>query len=173
MPEDPAPLADLLRRALQATLPEHMVPAAFVPLERLPLNANGKLDRAALPVPQAARGPFVAPRNGVETVLAEIWQELLKVERVGVEDDFFDLGGHSLIATQVASRVYEAFRIELPLLTLFEARTVANLAQALLQQEPRPGQLEKMAAVFLRLRNLSPEEKQKMLAARRGGEGVG
>ncbi len=119
-----------LREQLSRRLPEYMVPGAFVVLERLPLNANGKLDRHVLPVPESASGEgrYAAPRTAAEEVLAGIWAEVLKVERVGVEDGFFDLGGHSLLATQVASRVRRAFGVEVPLRALFEAPTVAGLA---------------------------------------------
>jgi amino acid adenylation domain-containing protein len=122
--------ADALRTHAGRTLPEYMVPSAFVPLDALPLTPNGKLDRKALPAPDlaSAEEAYVAPRTPVEEVLAGIWAEVLRVERVGVEDSFFDLGGHSLLATRVVSRVRELFAIELPLRALFEGPTVAQLA---------------------------------------------
>ena len=124
-----APDAAALRRAVAARLPEHMVPSAFVVLPALPLTANGKVDRRALPAPEAAeREEYAAPRTPAEEVLAGIFSALLGVERVGAEDDFFLLGGHSLLATQVASRVRRAFGVEVPLRTVFEASTVRKLA---------------------------------------------
>jgi amino acid adenylation domain-containing protein len=122
--------ADALRAHLRRSLPEYMVPAAFVVLEALPLTPNGKLDRKALPAPEhaAQADRYVAPRTPVEEVLAGIWAEVLRRERVGVEESFFDLGGHSLLATRVLSRIREVFAIELPLRALFEGRTVAELA---------------------------------------------
>jgi amino acid adenylation domain-containing protein len=132
------PAADAVagwRAGLRRLLPEHMVPAVFVLLERLPVTANGKLDRAALPQPDATRpeleARYVAPADAVEARLAGLWGEVLGLERVGVEDDFFsELGGHSLLATQLLSRIRKAFDVELALRALFEAPTVRELANA-------------------------------------------
>jgi amino acid adenylation domain-containing protein len=137
-------LVPALRAAARARLPEYMVPSAFVVLETLPLTPNGKLDRAALPAPDAAgsrEGAYVAPRTPTEERMAATWAEVLGLERVGVEASFFDLGGHSLLATQVASRVREAFGVDLPLRALFEAPTVAELSLRVesLRAEPGPG----------------------------------
>jgi amino acid adenylation domain-containing protein len=122
------PTAAELREALTARLPAYLVPGAFVQLESIPLTPNGKVDRRALPAPQADGDAFVAPRTPTEEVLAGIWAELLGVERVGAEDDFFALGGHSLVATQVISRVRQAFGVELPLRDLFEAPRMGAFA---------------------------------------------
>ena len=112
-----------------------MVPALFVALERLPVTANGKLDRSALPEPDAGRlegrRTYRAPETATERTLAEIWGELLGERSVGVDDDFFDLGGHSLLAAQVVSRVRERLSRELPLRSIFESPTIAGLAKAL------------------------------------------
>ncbi|HEU4562947.1 MAG TPA: amino acid adenylation domain-containing protein, partial [Longimicrobium sp.] len=122
--------AETLRAHLSNRLPEYMVPAAYMRLEALPLTANGKVDRRALPAPELASAEewYVAPRTPVEEVLAGIWAELLRLERVGVTDSFFELGGHSLLATRVVSRIRELFGVELPLRALFEGPTVAELA---------------------------------------------
>ncbi|MBV9773367.1 MAG: amino acid adenylation domain-containing protein, partial [Gemmatimonadetes bacterium] len=124
-----APAAEL-RAHLAARLPEYMVPSAFVTLEALPLTPHGKLDRRALPAPDRAgeRDAFVEPRTPTEEVLAGIWAEVLGVERIGVEANFFEMGGHSLLATRVASRVWQAFEVQLPVRALFESPTVAGLA---------------------------------------------
>lgn len=124
-----------LRAHLARQLPAAMMPSAFVFLRQLPLTANGKVDRAALPAPAvAAERPadtFVSPRTPLEEVLASIWVSVLRVERVGVYDNFFELGGHSLKATQVMSRICGALGLDLPLRTLFEAPTLASLASAI------------------------------------------
>ncbi|WP_164020355.1 non-ribosomal peptide synthase/polyketide synthase [Pyxidicoccus trucidator] len=122
-----------LRTFLQERLPEFMLPSAFVSLEALPLTANGKVDRKALPVPDgalASASEYIAPRDETEQRLAALWGEVLRVERVGLHDNFFTLGGHSLLATQVVSRIRAAFGVELPLRTLFEAPTLEALARA-------------------------------------------
>jgi len=122
--------ASALQTRLQEVLPEYMVPSAFVVLDGLPLTPNGKLDRRALPAPElTAEDGYVAPRTVTEEVLAGIWAEVLKVDRVGAGDGFFELGGHSLLATQVVSRARLAFGVEVPLKALFEAPTVAALAE--------------------------------------------
>ncbi|HVG06283.1 MAG TPA: amino acid adenylation domain-containing protein, partial [Thermoanaerobaculia bacterium] len=119
-----------LRRSLREQLPDYMVPAAFVKLQALPLNPNGKVDRKALPAPewQSPEESHVAPRTPVEEVLAGIWAELLGLERVGANDHFFDLGGHSLLATRVTSRLRGVFGIEMPLRDLFAAPRLADFA---------------------------------------------
>jgi amino acid adenylation domain-containing protein len=129
------PGAAELRRFLAASLPEPMIPAAFMFLEALPLTVHGKVDRKALPDPAAARSApeesFVAPASPVEETLAAIWCEVLEIDRPGVHDDFFLLGGHSLSAARILSRVRDRLRAELSLAALFEAPTIAGLAAAL------------------------------------------
>ncbi|WP_233601565.1 non-ribosomal peptide synthetase [Corallococcus sp. AB038B] len=126
---------DTLRTGLRQGMPEYMVPGALMVLDALPLNANGKVDRRALPEPEAARGgdAYVAPRTVTEAKLASIWAEVLRLERVGVKDNFFALGGHSLLATQVVSRIRTSLGVEMPLRLLFEAPTVDALAQRIEQ----------------------------------------
>jgi amino acid adenylation domain-containing protein len=128
-------LAPQLRSFLRASLPEHMVPSAFVLLDALPLTTNAKIDRAALPAPDAIRpeldGVFVAPRNQTEARVAEVWASVLKLDRVGVYDNFMELGGHSVLATQIVSRLREAFLVDLQLRAIFEAPTVSALAETI------------------------------------------
>jgi len=122
-----------LRLFLGGKLPDYMVPSTMVLLEALPLTPSGKVDVRALPAPGQVRpeleSTFVAPRTPVEVKLADIWATVLRLERVGIHDDFFELGGHSLLATQVISRIRSAFRIEMPLRSIFERPTVAGLAE--------------------------------------------
>ncbi|MFP2934925.1 AMP-binding enzyme, partial [Pyxidicoccus sp. 3LG] len=120
-----------LRQYLRERLPEYMVPAALMRLDAMPLTPNGKVDRKALPTPDAStevRRDFVAPRSATEQALAEQWSALLGVAKVGIHDGFFELGGHSLIATQAISRMRTHFGIDLPLRMLFEAPTLEVLA---------------------------------------------
>ena len=127
------PAGAALRAFLRERLPEYMVPSAFVALDAFPLTPTGKVDRRALPAPdaRAEERPFAAPRTPGERALAEIWREVLRRERVGLDDDFFDLGGHSILAAQVLARVRRALGVELPLRALFEAPTPRALAERL------------------------------------------
>ncbi len=126
-----------LRDALRAKLPHYMVPSAVVLLDRLPLNPNGKVDKKALPAPDLSdERAFVAPRDAIEEALAAIFAEVLKVDAVSVIDGFFDLGGHSIRATQVAARVRASMGVDLPLRALFEAPTVEALAEKIRAAKP-------------------------------------
>ncbi|QJI28299.1 non-ribosomal peptide synthetase [Pseudomonas sp. ADAK18] len=129
---NPGERLDRIKQRLRAELPEYMVPLHWLWLDRLPLNANGKLDRKALPaleIGQLHSQDYLAPRNALEQTLADIWAEVLKVEQVGVQDNFFELGGHSLLATQIASRVQKTLQRDVPLRAMFECSTVAQLAE--------------------------------------------
>ncbi|TCV59961.1 non-ribosomal peptide synthetase [Pseudomonas fluorescens] len=127
----PAERLERIKQRLRAELPDYMVPLHWLWLDRLPLNANGKLDRKALPaleIGQLQGQDYQAPGNELEQTLADIWAQVLKVERVGVRDNFFELGGHSLLATQIASRVQKALQRNVPLRAMFECSTVLELA---------------------------------------------
>ncbi len=127
-----------LRAALREELPDYMIPSFFLALPSLPLTPNGKVDRKALPLPGGGRPElgreYVAPEGDVQEGLAAIWAQVLRVERVGALDNFFELGGHSLMATQVLSRVQEAFGVELPLRAVFNSPTVVGLADAIVEK---------------------------------------
>ena len=126
----PAPTAASLRIAAQQWLPAHMVPAAFVLLDALPLTRHGKLDRDALPAPESDAGTvdFVPPRSDVERQLCAIWQELFTGTRIGITHNFFDLGGHSLLATQLIARVRHRLGVDLPFRVIFDAPTIQAMA---------------------------------------------
>jgi thioesterase domain-containing protein/acyl carrier protein len=142
VPRNPScpPTVEQLRGHLAGILPEYMVPNAFVALERFPLTPNGKLDRPALPAPDVGsqlRRHYEAPRGQVEEVLAGIWQALLRVQRVGRNDDFFELGGYSILALDLRSRIESELGVEISLSALVEAPTVARLAQLIQGRAPR------------------------------------
>jgi acyl carrier protein len=138
-----------LRAHLKEKLPDYMVPSAFVFLNAMPLTPNGKIDRRALAAPdwsgQGLEQSFVAPGNPLEETIAQIWADVLNQEKVGIHDNFFDLGGHSLKATQVVSRVREVLRMDLSVRVLFEAPTVAELALRIGRSMPQADELEELA----------------------------
>ena len=149
----PAPSTGELRRALSQVLPGYMVPSAFLVLDEFPHAPNGKLDRRALPQLDSSRpgleNPFVGPSTPVEEKLVKIWAEVLGQDQVGVQDHFFDLGGDSLLASLVISRVIRTFQVELPLRSLFESPTVADMAAAIVQnqaQKAEQADIERMLA---------------------------
>jgi amino acid adenylation domain-containing protein len=149
MPEG-APTAAELRAALHARLPDYMVPGAFVRMEAMPLTPSGKTDRRALPAPDAADLPesaYEAPATPTETAVAEIWSDILRVPRVGATDNFFELGGHSLLATQVVARIRTVLTVTLPVRTLFEARTVRELAARVDAEKAKGGSARTIGAI--------------------------
>ena len=171
---DAAPDAGTLREHLRATVPEYMVPTAFVSMEALPLSPNGKVDRKALPAPEAKRDEavaFVAPRDETERAIAAIWREALGVEQVGVDDNFFDLGGHSLLLVQVHGRIREALGGDIIVVELFQHPTVGALAGRLAGggEEAAPG---RDAADERARRQKAALERQKQAAMQRRGGNV-
>ena len=155
------PTSDILREWVGTQVPGYMVPSVMVIMDALPLTPNGKVDKAGLPAPQggAAVAPaYVAPRTPAETQLTTIWTEVLKTERVGVTDNFMDLGGHSLMAIRVLGKISKAFGVRLPLRTLFDAPTVEQLAVHI-DTELKLAALEEM----------SEEDAQSLLGATTGG----
>jgi amino acid adenylation domain-containing protein len=143
-----------LRTFLKQKLPEYMVPSAFVILDKIPLTPNGKVDRRALPTPEydasAQTNNFIAPRNNVESRLAEIWQQVLGVNTISVTDNFFDVGGHSLLAVQLFAKIGAAFHQELPLATLFHAPTIEQLATLLGSDRSKVAEIAGSALVPLK-----------------------
>jgi amino acid adenylation domain-containing protein len=166
-----------LRDYLMGKLPDYMVPSAFVIMKSLPLTANGKIDRRALPAPDHTRPElkkeFVAPRSAAEQVVSKIMAKALGVEQVGVFDNFFELGGHSLMATRVLFRLREAFRVDLPLPSLFERPTVEGVVDALAQIWGDREIVEQIAQTILEIEQLSEEELNLMLAEQSNDEQAG
>jgi hypothetical protein len=134
-----------LKRHVRERLPEHMAPETILVLEDIPITANGKIDRKRLPAAETAgrrlEQEYVGPRTAVEEIMVGIFEEVLNLDRVGVHDDFFEIGGHSLLATRVISRVRSTFGMEIGVKSVFDATTVAKLAEVLVAQEPKPGQM--------------------------------
>jgi amino acid adenylation domain-containing protein len=150
------PESNSLRTYMQTRLPAYMIPAAFVVLPTFPLTPNGKVNRSALPAPEGElsdASTFVAPRTPVEAAIAEIWASVLSIEQVGVEDNFFELGGHSLLATQMMARIRDAFQVDVPLRTLFEAPTVAEFTRTIVNlQEHAPAQQTPLVPILRSIR---------------------
>ncbi|MGQ5696391.1 amino acid adenylation domain-containing protein, partial [Rhodococcus erythropolis] len=138
---------ETLKRTLVAELPSYMVPAALMVLDELPLNINGKVDRKALPDPEFEATEFRAPTNPVEEIVAGVFADVLGVARVGLDDDFFELGGNSLVATQVVSRLGEALDAQIPVRVIFEASTVGALASRVLEHAGSGGRPPLVAQV--------------------------
>jgi acyl carrier protein len=156
-----------VRDAARGRLPSYMVPSAFVVLAALPLTPNRKLDRKALPPPEAVadEARSLPPRTAVEKVLAEIWKRVLGVSQVGVLDSFFALGGHSLSATRVVAQIQDVFPLEVPLRALFEAPTVAELAARLEDLGAAAGvDMAGIAEVVLEVQDLQDEEVRTQLS---------
>jgi len=162
-----------LRSYVRKKLPDYMVPARFIFLDALPVSPNGKIDRKALPVPGRSRPeldvPYIAARSPVETELAKIWAEVLAIDRVGIHDNFFDLGGHSLAATRVISRVIQKCQLELPIKALFESPTVAEMALVITLNQTRKANQEELERMLSELGKMSEEEAETVLAKGRRG----
>jgi amino acid adenylation domain-containing protein len=167
VPSAERPTVSLLRRALAEKLPQYMIPSAVVLLDNMPLTATGKIDRRMLPDPRIARPeldrPFVAPRTPIEVQLAQIWSEVLGLDPVGVDDNFFDLGGHSLTAARVVTRAIKHFQLELPLAALFQAPTVADMALVILEAQARRLESSDLDRILSDVEALSEEEAERVL----------
>jgi non-ribosomal peptide synthetase component F len=165
----PGPNVSELRDFLKAKLPDHMIPSTFVLLDALPHTPNNKIDRNALPEPAQSRPklqvPFVPPGSPTEQTLVQIWADVLKLDQVGVDDNFFDLGGNSLLASQVISRVIKTFTVELPMALLFNSPTVAEMATTIDDHPGKPLGEKELANILDELESL-PDEKAQQLAAK-------
>jgi acyl carrier protein len=157
-----------LRNFLKKSLPDYMIPAAFVFMEALPLTPNGKINRRALPAPDVDQRnlevDFVAPSTPTEQELAMIWVEVLKVKQVGIHDNFFELGGHSLLATQFISRLKEAFSLDFSLRYLFENPTIAELTQKVITQQIEQAENDALIQILGEVDQLSEEEVTQQLS---------
>jgi acyl carrier protein len=175
--QQPGPTNHELRRIVQERLPGYMVPSAFVRLAALPLMPSGKMDRRALPPPDQAlpalQEDIIAPRTPTEEKLAEIWRELWGIEYVDVNDDLFALGDHSLLATQMLSRVHDAFDVELPLQFFFDTPTIAGLAAALTQRQAGQVAHTEMQRILAEVEALSDDQAQQLLADERASSAPG
>jgi amino acid adenylation domain-containing protein len=156
-----------LHRHLEERVPSYMTPSSYVMLRAFPLTVNGKLDREALPAPEEVRPeldmPFIAPRGPVESELAQIWGEFLHVNPIGIYDSFFLLGGHSLLMTQLASRIKEAFHLDIPLVDFFENPTIAKMANLIATRQLQQQDPQELAELLGALKNLSPSEMSALL----------
>ena len=154
------PTARALRTALAESLPDYMIPGTYVFLESFPLTPNGKVDRNALPAPTPGRPEldeeYVAPRNEGETRLAELWAEVLRIEKIGIHDNFFELGGDFLKVAQIATRVRDAFGVDMPLRLLFEKPSVAGLLPAIEELPPAAEGLEELPITEVRRGDMIP-----------------
>jgi amino acid adenylation domain-containing protein len=166
------PTVTMLRRILGEKLPEYMIPSGFVFLDVLPLSANGKVDRRALPDPGNSRPnldtPYAAPRTPIQKELAQIWDDVLSLDQVGIHDNFFDLGGHSLAASRVISRVIQTFQLDIPLRSLFDSPTVAEMARVITMNQARKASQEELERMLREVEAVSEEEAKTLLAKENG-----
>ena len=158
---------DEMRNFIIDKLPSYMVPSVFITLDKLPLTSNGKIDRNVLPAPSQARpeldNVFVAPRTVIEEELAQIWREILSIEQIGVHDNFFHLGGHSLSLTQLASRIRKLFQVEVPLRVLFNEPTIEAMTEAIASRHLDLEDSNEIEQMLEELKALSPGEVQALL----------
>jgi acyl carrier protein len=162
---------DDLRRFLGQTLPEYTIPSSFIFLDAIPF-ADGKLDRTALPQPDGKRPvlkqKYVSARTEIEKALVEMWEDGLKVRPIGIHDNFFDLGGHSLSATRIVAEVIQQFQIEIPLKSLFESPTVAEMATMIEKHQAKIASEEALDRLILELEPFSDEEVRNLLRKETG-----
>lgn len=165
--QSPGPKLEALRSYLKEKLPDYMIPAGFVQLAALPLNPNGKIDRHALPAPTNLRpdldSVYVEPSSILEQQLARIWREVLELDRVGIHDNFYDLGGDSLAATRIVAQIVQQLRLELPLRSLFQSPTVAEMAAVITAHRGDTLGGEHLERLLAKVESLSEDEAQRRL----------
>ena len=163
----PEPTVTALRKQLAEKLPQYMIPSVFVSLDALPVIGIGKVNRQALPEPEQCRASldskYAMPRSPVEEVLVRIWADLLSLDRVGINDNFFDLGGDSLTATQVVMLVIKHFQLEIPLRYVFESPTVSEMAAVITQYQGKQLSKEDLESILVELESLQDEDAQRLL----------
>jgi acyl carrier protein len=164
---------DQLAAFLKKKLPVYMIPSAFIFLDSLPLT-NGKPDRRALPKPESKRPelsrPYERPRNDLERTLAAIWADILEIGKVGIHDNFLDLGGHSLLAAQVVSRVRETCGVEMPLQTLFEQPTLADVAAVICAMQAVGEKGTAASRVLAEIESLEEDDAKELFAWQTGAK---
>ena len=171
----PAPKISELRSFLKEKLPDYMIPSAFMLLDKMPLTPNGKIDRQALPPPDTVRPEldtaYAPPRTPLERQLAELWETVLGLERVGIYDNFFDLGGHSIAASRVVSHLMQALQLETPLQALLRSPTIAEMAEVITRSQTKQLSEAELNRILAELDSLSDEQARQILAQKQGREG--
>jgi hypothetical protein len=165
------PTVSELRRFVRELLPEYMIPTSFVTLESLPLMPNGKVNRHELPPPTRRRpelsSPYSKPRSPVELAIARVWSDVLSIDAIGRDDNFFDLGGDSLVASKIVATVNRIFPLTLSITDFFASPTVAENCQLLISKEALPGQMDIVAGAYLLIEALSSEEIHRIVESER------
>lgn len=163
----PAPTTTALRKFLAATLDDYMIPSRFIVLEKLPLLSTGKVDRRALPMLRSARPDldtlFAAPRTPAEQLLSQIWAEALYLDQVGLRDNFFDLGGHSLSASRVISRAIKSFQIDLPQSAVFDSPTVAQMATVITESQVNQESVPELAQILREVEVMTDADARRLM----------
>ena len=162
------PTVSELREHLKSKLAGYMIPSVFVQLDEIPLTTNGKVNRKALPPPQDKRPhlrtSYSKPRNETESFVVQIWEEVLHLRPIGIHDSFFDLGGHSLAATRVVARIFEQFLLEIPLRSLFQSPTAAEMAAIVTKHREKKLDAGQLAAILAEIESLSEAETQRLVS---------
>jgi amino acid adenylation domain-containing protein len=162
---NPGPNVSKMRQFLEDKLPDYMIPTTFITLDALPLTDTLKVDRKALPKPNGLRpeiaAPYAAPENSIEESLVKIWAEVLELDQIGIHDNFFDLGGHSLTAFRVISRVIQTFQLKLPIKLLFDSPTVAEMALVIAGNQAELVTHDELERMLSEVKSISDEEAQR------------